>query len=126
MNAFESMDGKYLYYAKGRGRTGLWRKDLASPDGREEAVLGSLQYWGWWALAPQRVYFLERVESPRPGKVHLKLLDLESQRITEVASLDKALGSLSPVMCLSEDGRRLVFVNVDKGGSDIRLVENFH
>gem|GEM_PF-343729 len=126
MDAFESIDGKYLYYAKGRGKTGLWRKDLASPNGLEEPVLGSLQDWGWWALAPRGIYFLEKAELPRRAKVHLKFLDLASRRISELASLDRVIDRGSPAMCLSEDGRRLVFMNVDQGGSDIMLVENFH
>jgi hypothetical protein len=58
--------------------------------------------------------------------VHLKLLDLASQRIREFASLDRVIDAGSQALCLSGDGRRLVFMNVDKGGSDIMLVENFH
>ena len=74
INPFESADGKYLYYAKGRGMTGLWRKDLTSANGLEEPVIESLQYWGWWALAPQGIYFLEQPATPGPAKVHLKFL----------------------------------------------------
>jgi serine/threonine protein kinase/DNA-binding winged helix-turn-helix (wHTH) protein/WD40 repeat protein len=126
VDAFESVDGKYLYYAKGRVKTGLWRKDLASPNGREEPVLGSLQHWGWWALTPRGVYFLEKAELPRRAKVHLKFLDLASRRISELASLDKVIDAVSLAMCLSKDGRHLVFINIDRYGSDIMLVENFH
>ena len=38
--AFESPDGRYLYYAKGRAAAGLWRKRL--PKGVEEPVLNGL------------------------------------------------------------------------------------
>jgi len=126
MDANESADGKYLYYAKGRGKKGLWRKDLAGPNGREERVLEALQYWGWWALASQGVYFFEQPESPRRAKVRLKFLDLASHRITELASLEKAISVWNPVMSLSADGRHLVYIQTDRSGSDIMLVENFH
>src|SRR6185369_3058572 len=48
--AFESPDGQYLYYAKGRSSNGLWRKRL--PAGDEEPVLEQLKpgYWGLWAV----------------------------------------------------------------------------
>ena len=48
--AFESPDGRYLYYAKSRSASGLWRKRL--PGGAEEVVLEQLKpgYWGYWAV----------------------------------------------------------------------------
>jgi Tol biopolymer transport system component/DNA-binding winged helix-turn-helix (wHTH) protein len=126
MDAFESTGGKYLYYAKGRGKTGLWRKDLAIPNGREEPVLPSLQYRGWWALAPQGVFFLEQPESPPRAKVRLKFLDLASQRITELTTLEKPVNFTVRGICLSQDGRHLLYTQTDRAGSDVMLVENFH
>ena len=126
IHAFESADGKYLYYAKGRGKKGLWRKAFSVPNGREEPVLESLQYWGWWALAPQGIYFLEEPESPRLAKVRLEFFDLASKRITELATLEKPVNHSIPAICLSPDGRHLVYTQVERGGSDIMLVENFH
>ena len=126
MNAFESAGGKYLYYAKGRGKRGLWRKDLAGPNGREEPVLESLQYWGLWALAPKGVYFLEQPELPRHAKVRLRFLNLASRRITELATLDKPVNSMTSPIAVSRDGLHLLFTQIDRAGSDIMLVENFH
>jgi serine/threonine protein kinase len=126
LDAFESADGRYLYYAKGRGKIGLWRKALAVPNDREEPVLESLQYWGWWALAPQGIYFLEASESLRFGRVRLKFLDLASKRITELAALGMPVNYAAPAICLSPDGRHLVYMQLERAGSDIMLVENFH
>ncbi len=38
-NAAESEDGKYIYFAKGRGIPGLWRRGLNSTSEGEEPVL---------------------------------------------------------------------------------------
>jgi eukaryotic-like serine/threonine-protein kinase len=126
IDAFESAEGRYLYYAKGRGKTGLWRKALAVPNGREELVLEPLQYWGWWALAPEGIYFLEAPESPRLAKVWLKFFDLASKRITELAALEKPVNRTIPAICLSPDGQHLVYTQLERADSDIMLVENFH
>ena len=58
--AFESPDGRYLYYAKGRSTAGLWRKRLAA--GVEEEVLERLKpgYWGYWAVVENGVYFADQ------------------------------------------------------------------
>ena len=58
--AFESPDGRYLYYAKGRSASGLWRKQL--PAGTEELVLPQLKpgYWGYWAVVENGIYFADQ------------------------------------------------------------------
>ena len=52
--AFESPDGKFLYYAKGPNVSGLWR--LPTRGGEESEVIGSLDagYWGYWAVVRRR------------------------------------------------------------------------
>jgi Tol biopolymer transport system component/DNA-binding winged helix-turn-helix (wHTH) protein len=126
VNAFESTDGKYLYFAKGRGKTGLWRKELGDAKGREEPVLESLQHWGWWALAPKGIYFFEQPQSPPQASARLKLFDLTSKRTTQLATLEKPLSQETAVVTLSPDGRSLVYTQTDRFGSDIMLIENFH
>ena len=133
MNAVESGDGKYLYYVKARGTKGLWRKELATPNGREEPVLGSLQLWGWWALAPKGVYFLEHPDSGfghdgdlgGSGQVRLKFLDLSSNRITDLAAIDKPVSPGTAAIAVSRDGLHLLYSQIDRDGSDIMLIENF-
>ena len=69
--AFESPDGHYLYYAKGRSASGLWRKRL--PNGDEEAVLDQLKpgYWGYWAVVENGIYFADQTGSSGPGSILL-------------------------------------------------------
>ena len=71
MNAVESADGEYLYYAKGRATKGLWRKDLT------HRTAARSQSWNRYRIgvggrsAPQGVYFLEQPETPCHSKVRL-------------------------------------------------------
>jgi hypothetical protein len=48
--AFDSLDGKVLYYAKGLGVPGLWR--MPTDGGEESELISSLEpgYWGYWAV----------------------------------------------------------------------------
>jgi hypothetical protein len=58
--------------------------------------------------------------------VRLKFFDLTSRRITELTTLEKPVNQTIPVICLSPDGRHLVYTQHERAGSDIVLVENFH
>lgn len=127
VDAFESADGKYLYFAKGYEKAGLWRRDLVGDvRGHEEPVLASLQHWGWWALAPHGIYYFEQPESSPQAGARLKFLDLVSERTTQLATLEKPLNQVTAAVTLSPDGRSLVYTQVDRFGSDIMLIENFH
>ena len=56
----ESTDGKYVYYAKGRTVSGLWR--VPTDGGNEEPVLSRLKpgYWGYWTTVGEAVYFVDK------------------------------------------------------------------
>jgi Tol biopolymer transport system component len=73
INGMESLDGKYLYFAKGRrDAPGLWRLQLDAPFGEtEEPALESLQNWGWWTLGGNGIFFLEAEGALLGSKVHL-------------------------------------------------------
>ncbi len=122
--AFESSDGKYLYYTKGRGTPGLWRRSLWNGSGgKEEPVLNSVQEWGWWTLAAGVVYFLELPDSA--ARVHLKMFDIAERRTRELAILPYPVQVATPTIAVSRDGRHLVYTQVDSMEADIMLAENF-
>jgi len=112
--AFESVDGKDLYYTKERE---LWR--IPVQGGTEVRVLESLVY-NSFALTARGLYFLEGSESwdlnPR-----LKFLDFTTRDVTEVA----ALGPTSGELAVSPDEKWILFQKVDHAASELMLVENF-
>jgi Tol biopolymer transport system component/DNA-binding winged helix-turn-helix (wHTH) protein len=119
--AIESFDGKYLYFSKGRGIPGLWRRALARADGREEPVLPSLQSWGWWTLAQNGIYFLEELG----GTISLKHHDPAGGATVMITQLPTRVIDASPAITARLDGRSIVYVQIDSGSSDVMLVENF-
>jgi Tol biopolymer transport system component/DNA-binding winged helix-turn-helix (wHTH) protein len=133
-NAYESRDSKYLYFAKGREKPGLWRVSLvAGANATEMPVLAAVQSWGSWALATDGIYFVA-ADGPEPNaKVRLKFFDLSTGRTRELAILERspvfsAFGSFVQSLdglTLSPDELHLVYAQIDQHGSDIMLVENF-
>jgi Tol biopolymer transport system component len=129
----ESHDGRYLYFTKARiegevdvrAPRGLWRKQVTGiPNGPEELVIPSLQYWGWWVPGTRAIYYLE----PLPGSdLELRLLrwDEGYRRSIELAKVPNRVPTHDSVMTISPDGQRVIYSQLDAGGSDIRLIDNF-
>ena len=126
-NALESPDGEYLYFARSRDdKPGLWRRRVnAAASVRDEPVLETLQNWGWWALGPEGVFFLEADGSLPTSKVLLKYLDLRSKRISDLKTLEYPTNSSDAPLTVSPDGRRVLYEQDENQGSNIVMIENF-
>lgn len=120
--AFESSDGKYLYCAKGRGKSGLWRRDLSG--GKEEPVLEAVEKWGWWALGADIVYFLNSAPSIRP-QVRLRAFDIGTRSIRDMGMLRYPAVAATVALAASRDGRHLAYTQIDSVEADIMLMERF-
>jgi hypothetical protein len=116
------MDGQYLYYAKGRGAEGLWRKRL--PDGPETVFVPELRagMWGYWALAEKGLYY---VDWPGPGKPATIWWQPFTGRRSEVGTVEGPPATGDSGLAIAPGGRYLLFSQVDQAGSDILLLENY-
>ena len=117
--AFESPDGKTLYYAKGQNAPGLWKLPLQG--GEETSVLEQpgAGYWGYWAVAQDGIYFYD---------INTKDIDFFSfatHQVSEIAKPEKAAHRFNPGLAVSSDGRWLLYAQNDEETSHIMLVENF-
>jgi Tol biopolymer transport system component len=119
--AFESPDGHYLYYAKGRGTAGLWRKRL--PKGNEEAVLENLKpgYWGYWAVVENGIYFADQDGSNGAGGIFF--YDFANRKIRLISRVDKPFAVTDSAFAVSPDRRSILYTQVDQSGSDIYIVD---
>jgi hypothetical protein len=119
--AFESPDGKHLYYAKGRSVSGLWRMPLGG--GPEEPVLGQLKagYWGYWGICNAGIVFADRDMGAATSS--LFLLQLPSRTITRVASMSKPIIIGDSGMAVTQDCRQILVAQTDQSGSDLMMVK---
>ena len=118
--AFESPDGKYVYYCKDSG-PGIWRVPV---DGGEETLmLGSFksENFGDWAVVDNGIYFIN--PDGRDG-VAIEFFNFSSRQVKQIASLGK-VDILNHGIAVSPDRRHILYTQHDQPGSDIMLVENF-
>jgi Tol biopolymer transport system component/DNA-binding winged helix-turn-helix (wHTH) protein len=118
---FESVDGKYFYYAKGRAVPGIWRVLVSG--GEETLVVDSHQagLWRYWALTDKGIYFATAEVPSRPV---IEFLNFATNKISIVARLDTKLFRTDPGLAIAPDGQSLLIVQMDQSGSDIMLAEN--
>ena len=127
----ESMDGKYLYYGRSNPITGLWRVPVAG--GEEVEVVPRLASYGNFAVAPDGIYFEERLPGNPLGhspdftpftrlEAAIDFLSFATGKVTRVITLDRHAGHGFDV---SPDQRTLLFAQMDDFSEDLMLVENF-
>lgn len=114
--AVESADGKYLYYAKRKPKSGLWRMPLPSGEEEEVAPLED-SMWGGWALAKNGL-FLTRV-SPM-AEVWFQPFGGKAHPFTRIPNIPVHWdGSVDA----SDDGKRLIFTQLDQAVADLYQIE---
>jgi Tol biopolymer transport system component/DNA-binding winged helix-turn-helix (wHTH) protein len=118
--AFESPDGRFLYYAKGQNVPGLWR--IPTNGGEEVEVIISLEggYWGYWAVVENGIYYLDT--TTKPG---IAFFDLTTRRTTRIFDLENRPAREDAGLAVSPDKRTILYTQLDSSSNDILLVENF-
>jgi Tol biopolymer transport system component len=120
--AFESPDGKFIYYAKGQSAPGIWR--IAVEGGEETLVLDQPKagYWGYWAVVDEGIYFVNAESKQHPV---IEFFSFATRRVRQIAVMEKEASKWNPGFAISPDGRWILYTQVDQSDSNIMLVENF-
>lgn len=113
--AFESSDGKYLYYAKAPGTVGIWRVPV---DGGGEIQVLERGLGGSWAVTERGIY----CKYARPQPV-IELFEFATERIVTIARLPGSqFDMLNPSFAVSQDGQQLLYVKHDRWSADIEML----
>jgi Tol biopolymer transport system component len=117
--AFETLDGKYLYYGKGPGQTSLWRVPVSG--GEEVKVLDDVNS-GSFAVCDVGLCILNLRAKPRRA---IEFYSFATQKRTPLAVLPEQATVLSSGTSLgvARDGRWLVYVQLGPIGSSVRTLE---
>jgi Tol biopolymer transport system component len=117
--AFESNDGKTLYYAKGLTVAGLWNVPVEG--GEETLVLEQLgaNLWGYWGLTQDGIYFYN-------ASTHgIEFFSFATHKVAKLATPERDPIFSEPGFSVSPDGRWILYAQEDVAASHIMLVENF-
>jgi Tol biopolymer transport system component len=118
--AFESLDGKRLYYSKFE-TAGLWT--MPTRGGPEEKITDALHhgFWGHFAVSEPGLYFLDADAKEGPT---IFFYDFRTRGTAPVVKLNKVPLPWSASLACSRDGRRIYFAQ-HRLTSSITLAENF-
>jgi Tol biopolymer transport system component/DNA-binding winged helix-turn-helix (wHTH) protein len=117
--AFESPDGKFVYYLEGDYRGGLWK--MPASGGEENQILPSVFLRNFF-LVNDGIYFIP--EPGADGKFSIQFLNIATGKVKTVAPVSQVSHPMEG-LSVSPDGRFLLFSQNDEAGSDLMLVENF-
>jgi dipeptidyl aminopeptidase/acylaminoacyl peptidase len=119
---FESSDGKFVYYLKGRGIPGIWRVPVEG--GPETPVITGNEAgrWRYWRVVNHGIYYATVIA----GNPVVEFFDFATGKSNEVFRPAKKPEMHMPGMAISPDGRSLLYAQKDQSGSNIMMVENFH
>jgi Tol biopolymer transport system component/DNA-binding winged helix-turn-helix (wHTH) protein len=118
--AFESADGKSIYYTKGPSDQDIWKMRLVD---RQEAAISPqvhTQNWTGWALTDKGILFAR--QGPVAHGV-LRFFDFATARVHEIAPLEKQGWPLW--ISASADGKFVLYRQVDLAVNNIMMLENF-
>jgi Tol biopolymer transport system component/DNA-binding winged helix-turn-helix (wHTH) protein len=119
---FESPDGQFFYYAKGRAMPGIWRVPV---NGGEETLVTDHRQaglWRYWAVTDKGIYFATAETASHPV---VEFFNFQTHSVTTVTKLSRSLFKTDPGLAVSPDGQSMLIVQMDQKGSDIMLIENF-
>jgi len=117
--AYETFDGKFVYYTKGPGANSIWRMPVGG--GEEVQVLDQVGS-GQWAVVEQGIYFVNQKTTPRAT---IEFFSFVTARTTRIAITEKSVPLAPPGFTVSPDGRWILLMHDDQSESDIMLMENF-
>jgi hypothetical protein len=121
--AFESADGKTLFYVKSAMSPGLW--SVPKGGGEEKVILDSVSH-SYWGVADPGIYYIDFVEVSPPGAPKLiKFFEPGTRRIQTVGAIHKPVDRAVPGFGVSRDGRQFFWSQIDRVESDLMMIENF-
>ncbi|HET7108522.1 MAG TPA: DPP IV N-terminal domain-containing protein [Candidatus Acidoferrum sp.] len=122
--ALASLDGEYIYYAKGRDLAGIWR--VPASGGEETKMFDGppVGGWGYFAVTSDGIYYPD-VLTPNKEGLYFHSFATQTSSLTMDAEHRQASNG-APALAISPDGRSMLISFQDQPLVYIMLVENFH
>jgi Tol biopolymer transport system component len=109
--AFESLDGRTLYFVRSVDARGLWR--MPSSGGKESLLLEGV-HQGRWAVTKAGIYF-----SDSERRIWRRE---DTGKVVQVGSIDRERADANG-LGVSRDGKEIVYVQPEPAHTDLRMAE---
>jgi Tol biopolymer transport system component len=119
--AFESYDGRELYFSKFEGG-GLWKMPIEGGEEQRIATAPHLGYWGYFAVTEAGIYVLDSDAEPGPTIMYF---DSETGQMKPVLTLKQDPLPWTASLDATRDGKTLFFAQGDSRSS-ITMIEYSH
>jgi hypothetical protein len=118
--AFESADGRVVYFVRSMDAPGLW--SVPASGGDETFVLAGVRE-AFWAVADRGVAFLISDPKLSPAGPTIRFFDFASRTTATLATLPITPAPISPGFSVARDGRSIVWAQPDSFQSDLMLID---
>jgi Tol biopolymer transport system component/DNA-binding winged helix-turn-helix (wHTH) protein len=119
VRAFETHDGKFLYYTQGRGITTLLRKDLTDANAPDVPIVDGVR-GREWCLTRDRLYCLRPSTTGAGPQLFYRILSTGQDRLVTVLPFGVELG-----LSATPDGAYVAYTRQSPYESDLMVVEDF-
>jgi dipeptidyl aminopeptidase/acylaminoacyl peptidase len=122
--AFESPDGKTLFYTKNFFTNGLWSLPV---EGGEEVALPQFSSVrpGNWAVADRGIYFVDFSDVPLKKPAPVRFFDLQKRQLSTVGAIEIFRLDTAISFSVTHDGRWMAWRQQDRSESNLMLIDNF-
>jgi eukaryotic-like serine/threonine-protein kinase len=127
LEAFESPDGKTLYYTRGGFRgVGLWSLPLEGGPGTEIPELSKLPA-SWWGVFDRGIVFIDPNDPALVSRMPVKIYDFQNRQVVQAGLVEKFMGQTLGVssFSVSRDGRWIAWRQQDRDEANLMLIEDF-
>jgi Tol biopolymer transport system component/DNA-binding winged helix-turn-helix (wHTH) protein len=119
--AFESADGKRLFYAKERSQRGIWS---VPPDGGDEIPVLESAWHNSWALSGNYIYYLD-FDRATPSMIPANRFDIRTGAKLKFAQIPPPVARDLPAFAVNPSARFVVWVVPIDSESGLMLVRDF-
>jgi dipeptidyl aminopeptidase/acylaminoacyl peptidase len=120
-SGFESMDGRFVYFAAQSEGGGIWR--VPASGGQEVEVVKGPVFFQDFALGARGIYYLQSRPGAASGTYEIRYLDLESAKVTTL--FHKQGPVRIRTLAVSPDEKNLLYQESTVAESELMLVDNF-
>jgi Tol biopolymer transport system component len=124
-NGLESVDTKSFYYIQDTDKATIWRILLDSGESRQVAGPLGPGMWGYWAIAGENLYYLQRTMGGTTPAAIFRM-NLKTGAKIRLGQTQLGVNEYDRGLAVSPDGRWLLYAQRDVDRSSIMLVDNWY